>query len=774
MEYTYHRLVVLTALSLVLTSACTPRPGGADGRPHQERGADETGVAYVDDTACTACHQQASDAWTGSHHDLAMQVATPETVLGDFGDATFSHLGSNSRFFQRDGRFFVNTEGPDGELADFELTHTFGVEPLQQYLAPFPGGRLQSLTIAWDTERDEWFHLYPNERIEPDDPLHWTGRYQNWNLMCASCHSTDLRKNYDVAGDAYETTWAEIDVGCQACHGPGGNHLELARAAADGGTTPDEWGLVAPFSVDDPTPEVDTCAPCHSRREPLTPVAAHGGALLDDYLPARLREGLYHPDGQILDEVYVYGSFVQSKMHAAGVRCSNCHDPHRLSLLAEGNTLCTRCHRDAARGASEDPLEPRVVERFPMLEPGSYDTAEHHHHEAGSAGAACVNCHMPAQTYMVVDPRRDHSFRVPRPDLSATLGTPNACTGCHEDRNDAWAADAVADWTGTVPAPHFGETLAAGRSGDRSAQGDLVALAGDPAHPAIVRATALELLRGFGQTGLSAARGALSDDDPLVRVAAAGGLEALAPQARRAALQPLVTDPVRAVRIEAARLLAEAWADYPSADPALATAAAEYLSAQTAVADMPAGHLGLGVVHQRQGAPERAEAEYRAALTLDPWFTPARFNLANLLNTQARNAEAETVLRRGLDYTPDEGELHYSLGLLLAEENRLDESVASLGRAAELTGRARIRYNHGLALQQVGRLDEAEAALREARSLDDSDPDVLLALARLLMDQQRWEEARTVATELVRLVPTAPGPQRLLNELQVLERRSRR
>ena len=450
-------------------------------------------------------------------------------------------------------------------------------------------------------------------------------------------------------------------------------------------------------------------------------------------------------------------------MHAAGVRCSNCHDPHGLNLRAEGNALCTRCHRDTP------------VDRFPTLEPRTYDTPAHHHHAADSAGAECVNCHMPAQTYMVVDPRRDHSFRVPRPDLSVILGTPNACTRCHDDRDNGWAAETVAGWSDAPPPSHFAETIAAGRAGDPEASDDLVALAGDPAQPAIVRATALELLRPFGQTGLSAARSALTDDDPLVRVAAAGGLEALAPEARRAALQPLVTDPARAVRIEAARLLAEAWAGEPSgADPSLATAAAEYLNAQAAVADMPAAHLSLGFVHQRQRSPARAETEYRTALELDPWFTPARFNLANLLNQQGRNAEAETVLREGLEFAPDEGELHYSLGLVLAEEGRLDESAESLGQAAALIpDRARVRYNHGLALQQVGRVEEAETALREARAVDAADPDIVLALARLLMDQQRWEEARAFALELVRLVPTAPGPQRLLNELQVLERRAR-
>jgi hypothetical protein len=217
--------------------------------------------------------------------------------------------------------------------------------------------------------------------------------------------------------------------------------------------------LSVDFAEAGPGVEIEVCAACHARRQSLTSQSsAPGDRFLDNFVPALLRTGLYHADGQILDEVYVYGSFLQSRMHGAGVRCTDCHERHRLGILAEGNALCTRCHN------------PEGTPRFPTLKPGQFDSPAHHFHRDGSDGAQCANCHMPARTYMGVDPRRDHSFRVPRPDLSARLGTPNACTLCHDDKTDAWATEQVRAWypEGRSGRLHFSEVLAAGRAGEPS------------------------------------------------------------------------------------------------------------------------------------------------------------------------------------------------------------------------------------------------------------------------------------------------------------------
>lgn len=750
--------VAVIALAL---SACSPASEDTGHTPRQGRTA-----AYVDSGTCGECHREAFDAWTGSHHDLAMGEATSETVLGDFDDTTFTHFGVTSRFFTQNGRFFVNTEGPAGEMADFELRYTFGVEPLQQYLAPFPGGRLQSLPIAWDTEQGRWFHLYPDEPIAPDDLLHWTGRYQTWNVMCAECHSTNLHKNYDLERDAYNTVWAEIDVGCQACHGPGAAHVAWARGEnATTGPNASAAGLVVDVMHADASYELAACAACHSRRQRITHGDRYGQTFLDDFRPATLRDGLYHPDGQILDEVYVWGSFVQSKMHTAGVRCSNCHEPHGLGLRAPGNAVCVQCHSDSP------------VERFTTLEPKDYDTPDHHFHETGTVGAQCVGCHMPSQTYMVIDSRHDHSFRIPRPGLSMSIGSPNACTICHDDRPDEWTIAQVDAWWGSPDTRHFGETIASARFGQRNVEASLIAVASDiTTQPPIVRATALEHLRLYGPLALNALAAATTDGDPLVRLAAAAGLERLPLPRQVEVLAPLLNDPVRAVRTETARVLAStprSALDAAQAN-ALELALVEFIDAQMVSADMPAAHLNLGLLRLRDGDLEGAEERYQTALRLDPYFLPARFNLVNLYNQLGRNDEAEELLQDGITRAPDEGELHYSLGLLLAEEQRFEDAVKSLARAADLIPtRARVRYNYGLALQQLGRFDEAEAALVAAHEVDPRETATLFALTQLLMAKSDWARAREYAQTLLDLDPSAADVQRLLNEIQLRQLRER-
>lgn len=717
-------------------------------------------AAFVDDRSCAQCHPGEWRAWSASHHDKAMQPASEATVLGDFNDARLTHFGATSRFYRREGRFVVETEGHDGKPAEFEVKYTFGVEPLQQYLVEFPGGRLQSLTIAWDTRLRRWFHLSPKENVGVDDPLHWTGRYQTWNLMCAECHTTNLKKGYDLKTDAYASTWSAINVGCQACHGPGQAHLDWASPARSGKRTRvGAAGLATDFKAMDSRGQVDVCARCHSRRTRLDAEDRPGRPLLDAFKPELLRADLYYPDGQQLGEVYEYGSFRQSKMYQRGVRCTDCHDPHTAKLTARDSALCTQCHRE------------RPDPRFPTLRAKHYDSPVHHFHKAGSPGAECVNCHMPSKTYMLVDARRDHSVRVPRPDLSVKLGTPNACTTCHTTRSVQWAAAAVRTWYGPKPepGPHYGEVIAAGRRGTRAAGPKLAALALDREQPAIVRATALDLLRGYGSAGVGAMLAATRDEDPTVRVAAVDGLEGLPPRDRLAQAASLLKDPIRAVRIEAARVLASVpleLLDTPQR-AAFDAALAELTDALTAMADMPSAHLNLGALYASRTQRDLAAQSYRTALRMDPYFVPARISLATLLSELGRSGEAERLLEEGIRLRPAQGELHYALGLLLAEDKRLAEATVELGKAARLLpARARVRYNQGLVLQQQELRAEAEAALRAADALDGEDPQIVYALAVFYAERRQFARALAYAQRLVEQAPNDPGPPRLVERLR--------
>ena len=664
-----HRWKLIGVISTAVIVLSVPAWVARKGRAEATRAQTEEAVTFVGREACRPCHETAYESWVGSDHDLAMAVADDDSVLGDFDEATLTSKGITTRFFRRDGGYFVKTQGPEGEMADFEITHTFGHDPLQQYLVPFPGGRLQCLSIAWDSVRGEWFDLYPNQEIPPDDWLHWTRAAQNWNGMCAECHSTNLRKGFDASTNTYDTKWSEIDVSCEACHGPGSRHVEWAGVQPMARPAIDDFGLVVPTGDISSRDQVELCAPCHSRRSELGDYDHSSAALLESHLPSVLDEGLYHPDGQILDEVYVWGSFTQSKMYANDVRCSDCHDVHSLQLKFEGNDLCLQCHRADA-----------------------YDTRDHHFHKKihegkESDGALCVKCHMPEQPYMVIDYRADHSLRVPRPDLSQALGTPNACSqgGCHEDKPLSWSVDAFTRWYGEAKKPHYGPTLAAGREGRPEALDGLIRLAGDELYPAIVRATALSLLGRYpGEQSTRAFAVALADPEALVRHTAATSVVAATPEELVDLVAPLLFDEVKAVRMQAAVQLADTPDRLlkPYQREALRETLAEYRQAMEYSFDFAfAGH-NLGNLSARLGDAAAAERYYRTAIGIDDLFYPAKANLAVLLNAQGRNDEAEALLRSILEAYPDQYDVAYSLGLLLAEMGRYSEAERYLAVAA--------------------------------------------------------------------------------------------
>jgi tetratricopeptide (TPR) repeat protein len=697
---------------------------------------------FVGREVCADCHREQFDLFAGSDHDRAMDVANDQTVLGDFDNATIEHDGMVSRMFRSGDKFMVHTEAEDGTLRDFEVKYVFGVDPLQQYMVEFdrPAGmpadqiaRLQVLRISWDTKAKKWFYLRPpdvDDKLAPDDPLHWTGIAQRWQTMCAECHSTNLQTNFDTRSLTYHTTFSEIDVSCEACHGPASLHVELAQEKSLFWDRRHGYGLVK-LRGDDARPQLETCAPCHSRRAQLSDEFLPGDPFCSHFNLETLREDTYFADGQIKDEVYVYGSFLQSKMHHKGIRCSDCHDPHSLQLKHPGNQVCTSCHQHSA---------------------GKYDVPSHHHHAVGTAGAMCVNCHMPERTYMDVDPRRDHSLRVPRPDLSVALGTPNACSQCHvSDRKetmepsvrdrlveyadwqalatehpqvaeaikqtDQWCDEACQRWYGDarLTPPHFGEAVTAFRRGQDGAVEQMLQLAMQPSEnaSAIARASILHELAADGaidaqQAAQQTAQRILDSDqeDPLVMAAAINlFINSSDAQAIARALLPKLKSESRLVRGEAARVLTQSGAyrtlsgaEQASVDHVLD----EFKTTVQITADRAGTHMAWALICEARGRYDEAIAAYETALRVEPTATGPRTNLASLLEQlvgQAPPTSQPAIIDR-------------------AKQLRQEE-LPLLGRDADLAPRsAAIQYRYGLALYLAGEMKQAMERLERAVDLE--------------------------------------------------------
>jgi tetratricopeptide (TPR) repeat protein len=761
--------ILLPAVLAALVVAPAPGAGPAAREARQD--------GFIGSAACASCHTAEHAAWAGSDHARAMMPATPATVLGAFDGATAEGAGQSATFRREGERFVIRTDGPDGQAADLAVSETFGVDPLQQYLVLLPDGRRQALPWAWDTRPREaggqrWYHLMPDERLRAGDALHWTGRDQNWNFMCASCHSTGLVRGYDAARDRYDTTWSEIAVGCESCHGRGAAHAAWARDGARG-DVPDKGLEVAlrdasggGWRFDDADPrgiarwegpprraaaQVETCAPCHARARPIVADPLPGQRFLDTHAPLLLERGEYHADGQIQGEVFEWGSFAQSRMARAGVVCADCHEPHRGRLRAEGNAVCAQCHL-----------------------PQRFDTAAHHHHEAGSPGAQCVSCHMPSVTYMDVDTRRDHGFRVPRPDIAASIGAPDTCTSCHADRRPDWAAARIADWFGPRRRddPHPALAIAAGRRGERGADTGLAAIVNDRDQPAILRATAVSLLPLPPSQATAAAIGAaLLDREPLVRAAALRALDGLDPRNRLHAAR-FLADETRLVRIEAARALAPVppQAIPEAARPAFARAWAELLASERVAAERPEAQVNLAGLLALRGDAAGAEAAYRAALALDPGFLPALVNQAGFEEARGRPEAAEALLRRAVAAHPAQAEPLYALALLQVRRGRTAEAAAGLAAAAALAPEEpRFAYAQALALHRLGRVEEAVAVLARHPRHRDS----LVALAAIERDRGRLDAAARHAAAAVALAPGDREAAALLDQIRRAARAAR-
>ena len=627
-------------------------------------------AGFAGSASCTQCHAAEAAAWAGSDHAWALKTPDAASVLGDFSGATIINKGVTTRFTTADGKYFIETQGADGKPQTFEVRYTVGHKPLQQYLVETEKGRLQVLDLAWDVAQKKWFHLYPTQDAPPGDGLHWTGSYKNWQARCATCHQTGFDKGYDFTSRIYKSHWADLTVGCEACHGPGTAHNAWAATK-----TGDDPYKALPLGPGHQAQELDVCGPCHSRREAfsqLQPVA--GAPFHDNYALALLTPDLYFPDGQQKDEVFILGSFLQSKMKAKGVTCSNCHEPHGGGLVAAGNAVCTQCHNEAGN------------EQFPSLRKADYDTPEHHHHKADSEAAQCVSCHMPERSYMLIDPRRDHFFRRPDPLQSKAAGAPDVCTTCHAGKTAEWAAAQIAQWKPAGDKDWQDRSaFIAFNGGDRSEAtiANLTRYVLDTQRPAVVRATGITALGGVGTLSASDAGQLLKDDEPLVRAAATGALRQIALQDRVMLLMPLLGDASRSVRQRAAVEIAGAGvARLPAgADANYRKGLQDFMDARMANADTPESQVAIGGLALSRRQWDMAQEAFSTAVSIDPQMTSAWLVLAQLAEARGNVKGAEDALASASAASPRNVDVMLARGDVAARQQKFDDALDWYRRA---------------------------------------------------------------------------------------------
>ncbi|MCK8045486.1 deca-heme c-type cytochrome [Shewanella sp. 1CM18E] len=727
---------------------------------------------FVGSFSCKTCHQQAFDDWTGSDHDMAMRHANADSVFGDFNQVSINHAAANAKFFTKDSNYWVRLANRRGQATDYKISYTFGYYPLQQYMVEFEDGRVQLIPFAWDNRTIEdggqkWFYLYPDNSEQHQD-FYWLNVGQNWNHMCADCHSTNVKKNYNQATDSFNTRFSEINVGCEACHGAASEHLVWAATQAEQTSATKQVADLASekqqshsikgfgfnrdlskpvqnwtrLSSEAPTAkpngfkatqQLQICAQCHSRRLQISDTnALVEQPFADRYQLNLIAQAQYHDDGQVYDENYVYGSFLQSKMHKNGVVCSNCHNPHSTETLLKGNALCSQCHN-----------------------PAEFDNKKHHNHD-DNAGAQCVNCHMPETTYMQIDDRRDHSFSIPKPANTQRLGSPNACNQCHQDKSVDWAITHSSNWypeLNTLQPQHFSSAFANARVGNPQSVDSLSYLSQDHQQANIIRAAAIERLAQYpGRNGVVAIARAVKHQDDMLRFAAIEGSRSYSVNERWQMIAPLLTDSVLAVRTQAAAALANYWPELTKdQQQMLQKPLAEYIEVLAFNADRGFAQTNLGNLYANQELINKAEASYLNAIKVQPNFAPAYSNLADLYRAQGIETKAMEILKQGIAAQPSSGTLYFSQALAQLRVKQTQAALSSLKKATQLEpNNGRFWYVYGVALTPAA-IGEAGNAFNRAYQVS-GNPQYLYALCELMINN-RSPQSLQCLSKLNPLVP---------------------
>jgi tetratricopeptide (TPR) repeat protein len=650
----------------------------------------KSSAGYVGSASCRECHESFYKLWATSHHGLAMQPYTSTFAQKQLqSQAQDIRIGPRRYRAARDtAKGWVREIGPEGEKK-FPIAHVMGGKNVYYFLTPYEKGRLQVLPLAYDVHKKSWFDTaasgvrhFPGQLT--DAPLHWTDPEYTFNTSCYSCHVSQLSTNYDLEADTYHTVWAEPGINCEACHGPGEEHVRAFKSASKD-KPPKDLKLISTKNFT--AHQLNSmCASCHAKLSPVTPSFTPGERFFDHYNLVTLEHLDFYPDGRDLGENYTMTGWRMSPCAKSGkLDCMHCHTSsgrYRFTDAARANNACLPCHKERVENATK-----------------------HTRHKAESKGNQCISCHMPMTGFARMN-RSDHSMRPPTPAATIAYKSPNACNLCHTDEDATWADKQVRDWhkhdyqnSALYPAG----LVAAARKPDWNRLDDMLAYLTREDRDEIFATSLVRLLRGCesDKKWPVISKLLINDSSPLVRAAAAEGLDNYYTTNSLQALIDATQDEYRLVRVRAVASLAgiplERFKDKDRL--VIERAAAEYLAGLNARPDDHVSHYNRGNFYLARQQHTEALKSYQTAIKLRPNNLLAHVNAAFAYNGLGQNDRAEASLRQAIKLDPNNLSAHLNLALILGEQGRLDEAERAYRKVIRLDKKSAVAaYNIGVIL----------------------------------------------------------------------------
>jgi len=708
---------------------------------------------YAGSVSCRECHEQFYQLWSTSKHGLAMQPYTPEFAKAQLTPQQNDIVIGKSKYRADIIEGVVIETGAKG-INKYPIEHVLGGKNVYYFLTPFRKGRLQTLPLAYDVQKKEWFDTaasgvrhFPGGQTSA--PVNWKESSYTFNTACYSCHVSQLTTNYDPKTDTYRTTWREPGINCETCHGPSDEHNKIAKATPKGQPLP-ELRIIRTKTM---TKEQrnDLCSSCHAKASPLTSEYKPEEKFFDHFDLATLEDADFYPDGRDLGENYTLTSWLMSPCYKSGkIDCIQCHTSsgrYRFKAEDKANEACMPCH------------EARVK-----------DATTHTHHKADSPASKCISCHMPMTSFARMN-RTDHSMLPPTPAATIAYKSPNACNLCHTDKDAAWADTYVRQWrTRDYQAPLLKRAalVDAARKRDWKQLPEMLAYIQTKERDEVFATSLIRLLRMSSDERIPPVLlVAAKDPSPLVRSVA---IEALSLRPSREALQALLDatgDESRLVRTRAAAGLA----GFPMEQLAgelktrVEKANKEYLAFIMARPDQWTSYYNMGNYQLSLGKFKEAVASYRTALKLEPTATLAMVNASIAYSRIGETENAEKSLKQALKNAPDNAAANFNMGLLKAEKNEPKQAEAYLKKAIKADPQmAQAAYNLCI-ITSKDRINEAVTWCRKAADLRPQEPRYAYTLAFYLNQKGDTDAAVRTLKGIIQKHPEYRDAQMLLQEI---------